>query len=663
MSLGEIAWRVRGGVRDSIGRPLLALGLYPRPPRVPPGRLEPGFRVADVEVGEWNRPTAAPEEREWCARLVERAEMIAKHRLSFFDLEEVDLGDPVDWNRDHSSGVAAPARYAPLVDYRDFRVTGDCKLVWEPNRHHQLVVLGRAYRASGDRRYADAIVDQLESWWEQCPFGYGMNWRSPLELGIRLINWVWAIDLILESGALSEAGRTQLLHSAYLHLWEIARKLSRGSSANNHLIGEAAGVFVGASYFRQFPEAARWRDEAWAILRREIERQTYPDGGGREQAIGYQLFVLQFFLVSVLVAERTGVPVPDAFHARLERMIDFLATLAAGGPLPMLGDADDGYVLDLERAGRDFDGTLCAGAILFGRGDWKAQVGRFPESARWLFGRTGRTRFDALASAPSGPLASRAFPETGLYLLQCGAAEAGGGLSVVVDCGELGFGAIAAHGHADALSFTVRAFGTDVFVDPGTYDYFSHPAWRAYFRSTRAHNTVEIDGADQSEMLGNFLWGSRATARCLAWEPGPHGGRVVGEHDGYGRLPDPVRHRRTVEIDGRARTITLLDDILTRGTHRITLAFHLAEHCAATREAPDRFRVSVAGGELVLWLDPRLSSRALCGSEDPIAGWVSRGYHQRARATSILATGEIRGDTALVCRITIEPDVPPRLGA
>jgi len=107
-----------------------------------------------------------------------------------------------------------------------------------------------------------------------------------------------------------------------------------------------------------------------------------------------------------------------------------------------------------------------------------------------------------------------------------------------VDCGELGLGAIAAHGHADALSLALRAFGTDVLVDPGTYDYFTHRAWRDHFRSTRA-TTRSRWTAGQSEMLGLFLWGARARARCLRFEPAPGGGELVVEHDGYARLADP----------------------------------------------------------------------------------------------------------------------------
>jgi hypothetical protein len=104
-----------------------------------------------------------------------------------------------------------------------------------------------------------------------------------MELSIRLINWVWAIDLIQESGLFAGGFRARVLRSLYMHLWEITRKYSRGSSANNHLIGEAAGVFVATSYFQNLPNGKVWRKQSKDILEREIISQTYPDGCGREQ--------------------------------------------------------------------------------------------------------------------------------------------------------------------------------------------------------------------------------------------------------------------------------------------------------------------------------------------------------------------------------------------
>jgi len=659
MSPGELVWRAAGRWRDAQLWSRLAFGLEPKPPASdaagPDAGFEPGFRVCDLRVGEWTDPEH-DDEKVWRDRLVAHADQGVRHRLSFLGLTDADLGDPIDWNRDHESGKKAPLRFAPLVDYRDYRVTGDAKLVWEPNRHHHLVVLGRAYRATGDVRYAAAVVEQLESWLEQCPFGRGMNWRSPLELAIRLINWVWAIDLVRESGLFTGEFRSRLQHAAYLHLWEITRKYSRGSSANNHRIGEAAGVFIAASYFRELDDTGRWRRESQQMLGEEIIAQTYPDGGSREQAVGYQVFVLHFLLLAAIVARKTGTDFPEAPRLRLEQMLEFLGTLSEGGAaLPMIGDMDEGYVLDLGDS-RELRALFCIGAELFRRADFKAWAGSHAESARWLLGRSSQAEFDAVASTPEdGLLVSRALPGSGYYLLQCGQKSRGDHVSVVFDCGELGFKSIAAHGHADALSFTLRAFGSDVFVDPGTYDYFRYPAWRAYFRSTRAHNTLVVDGFDQSVMLGPFLWGTRAHARCIAWEPRIQGGKVVGEHDGYTRLTDPVLHRRTLELDERSRILTIRDDIVSRGSHEIAAFFHLAEGAVVSAERANRYRISVDGGTVTLEADARLAVEALTGSNEPIGGWVSRGYHRKSPSTTLTARGRCEGQSSYVSRIEIGP--------
>jgi Heparinase II/III-like protein/Heparinase II/III N-terminus len=660
MSPEELGWRVRSTLRDHVDRACLTLGRSPAPRRGEgadrPG-VEPGFRVSDVGEGEWAGLGPETPESGWLRRLRDRADRIARHRLSFFDLVDRDLGDPIDWNRDHGSGKRAPMRFAPAIDYRDFQVTGDAKVVWEPNRHHQLVVLGRAYRASGEATYAAAIGEQLESWLDQCPFGMGMNWRSPLELAIRLINWVWTLDLIRESGRLSRELRSRVRRAVYLHLWEITRKYSRGSSGNNHRIGEAAGVFVATAYFHDLPDAPRWREESHRILAEEILAQTYPDGCTREQALGYHLFVLQFFLIAGIVARWIGHDLSRAYWARLERMLEFVGALSEGGrDLPMFGDSDDGYVLDLGEAPGETRGLLATGAVLFARPDFKRWSGGYVEPARWLLGRASRVEFDRLpATPPDEPLASRAFAESGHYLLQHGRSGRPDRVSVTFDCGELGFQSIAAHGHADALSFTLRAFGTDVFVDPGTYDYFSFPRWREYFRSTRAHNTVVIDGADQSVMLGPFLWGARARARRLRWEPRSDGGLVAAEHDGYTRLGDPVMHRRTLELDGRSRVLTLRDEIAARGRHDIEVCFHLSEHCVASHAGGHRYEITVGGGTVTLEVDPRLSVTALSGSEDPLGGWVSRGYHRKVPSTTLVGRGESRGTSTFITHVHIGP--------
>jgi len=657
VSSGEIAWRIRSSLRDHVDRFLVSRRQRLRKPSVilngDGSDTAPGFHVCDMAVGDraWLKANDDVDKR--CKdSLLARAERIAEHRLDFFDLKDKNLGNPIVWNRDHKRGRDTPMTYCASLDYRDVEEAGDCKFVWEPNRHHQLVVLGRAYRLSGDIRFANAVAEQIDSWLKQNPFGFGMNWRSGLELGIRLINWVWAVDLIEESGAIDDQLRHRILDSVARHIWEIDRKYSRGSSVNNHLIGEAAGVFVAAGYFANLKKASRWLARSREILCREILSQTFPDGGTMEQAFGYHLFVLQFFVAAGIAARAAGQDFPESYWSRLEKMFEFLGILSEGGDnLPAFGDGDDGYVLDIGRNPRSVREWLAVGAALFRRTDFKAWAGGYVEPVKWLVGEPGRQSFKAIPEPQNKTITSRAFNDSGYYLLQHGEFDSPERISVVFDCGPLGMGALAGHGHADALSFTLRAFGRDILVDPGTYDYFSYPKWREYFRSTRAHNTVVIDGRDQSEMLGLFLWGRRAKADCLSWQPTDVGGKVIGKHDGYIHLDDPVIHKRMIDLDGQ--DLVIRDDIIARGKHKIEVFFHLAEHCVVIPAGRNRYLVDVGWRTIEIELDPCLQVESFNGSEDPICGWLSRGYHQKEASTTLVGRCTGKGNTCLVCRINI----------
>ena len=509
-----------------------------------------------------------------------------------------------------------------------------------------------------------------------------MNWRSPLELAIRLINWVWAFELIAPAGVLTTERRRRLTPLVYRHLWEIARKYSRHSSANNHVIGEAAGVFIGSSYFAGLKHAEQLRTQSWDLLLQESARQTTSDGVNCELAPGYHLFVLEFLLQAGMVARRSGRDFPAAYWDRLEGMFEFVAELSAGGgSLPMFGDCDDGYVVDLGGRSQSVQALLALGAALYERDDFATLAEAADEPVLWLMGKDGLDRVGcdrACQSSSAGvtprglkPVArrdvnvnglkSRAWPEAGYYLLQsgrCNTAEEGGDerISVTFDCGELGFGPIAAHGHADALSFTLRAFGCDILVDPGTYDYFTAPAWRQYFRSTRAHNTIMVDGCEQSEMLGPFLWGARAQARCLHFEPTDAGGTVVGEHDGYTRGADPVVHRRTLSLDGAARVLVVRDELEARAQHEADFLLHFAELCQVEPQEPGVYQVSCPGGGLRLRVDPKLKISLVQGSEQPILGWVSRGYHRKQPAPTLV--GRCRWSGTLILETKLELEHP-----
>jgi hypothetical protein len=651
MSPSEVAWRTKSLVRDLGDVARLELGMLP-----PRADLEPATSLEDTERGfslsrQPSEFAVFDKRREWRLRLLRKADDCAARNLSYFNLERQHIGEPVDWHRDRNAAKSSSRKAIQRVDYRDFAVNGDCKHVWEPNRHHHFVVLARAWAATEDSRYAEALLGQMSEWIEGNPFGYGMNWKSPLELGVRLINWVFALELIRGSGLASGPLWVAIHRSIYHHCWEVRRKTSRGSSANNHLIGELAGVFVAASYLPGLPDAREMVKETRAALSEEILRQTYEDGCTREHALGYQFFVIQFYLICALVGRWTGNDFPREYLARLQAMFEFVAALAAGGPLPMFGDQDDGYVLDLGDDTTDVGAWMDAGCRMFDMSDTARRLATRSEAAFWLFGRPDHDGSEPAGVAPDLPCV--AFEDSGYYLLQ--ARRGRDSISVFFDCAELGYGAIAAHGHADALGFTLRAHGEQLLIDPGTYDYFTHPQWRSYFRSTAAHNTVEIDRLDQSVMSGPFMWGRRATARLVEWRGHADRPSVTGEHDGYGRLADPVIHRRTIALSPPELRCSVVDRLIAEGEHDVAVRFHLGPFCRVREAIGGEMVINVNGRfSFILRLDPRLEVSSLLASDAPIAGWYSEGYHRKAPITTIVGSIRSAGGITLEHSIEVE---------
>jgi len=379
--------------------------------------------------------------------LIAAAERVLAGRYSFFDLEDCDLGDPPEWNRDPLTHRVAGTRRATAIDYRDERVVGNIKYLWEANRHLHLVTLAQASSLTGDPRYALGIRAQVDSWIEQCPVGRGPNWVSALELGIRLINWSIAWQLIGgsrsrlfadEDGA---AFRERWLKAIYEQARMIVGNLSRFSSANNHLIGEAAGVYIAASTWPLWPQMREWGERCRGILETECHRQNAPDGGNREQAFGYQTFVLDFLLLAGLAARTRGEDFSPVYWRRLEVMIDFLASLTGvAGALPMIGDADDGYVVRLApEAGFSPHGSLIAtGAVLFDRPDLAVKAGTADSKTVTLLGVSAvRTLARLKQRGRAGFRPRMQFSESGYYLLGAGF-DTPDEVRLLVDAGPLG---------------------------------------------------------------------------------------------------------------------------------------------------------------------------------------------------------------------------------
>jgi hypothetical protein len=134
------------------------------------------------------------------------ADRIVQGKLDVFALRGVDIGSPPRWNRDPKTGIEAPLEFGKLLDYRDADVVGDIKYLWEPNRHLHLVTLAQAHALTGRKIYLETLQEHLDSWFLACPYGWGPNWSSSLEVALRLVNWsaAWQILGGIQGKALSD---------------------------------------------------------------------------------------------------------------------------------------------------------------------------------------------------------------------------------------------------------------------------------------------------------------------------------------------------------------------------------------------------------------------------------------------------------------------------
>ena len=321
------------------------------------------------------------------------------------------------------------------------------------------------------------------------------------------------------------------------------------------MIAEAAGQLVASCAFPWFRESDRWRRTSALLLERELIRNTFPSGVGRELASDYQPFVAELGFLAAVEAEASGHPLSPPVWQRLSAMADSAAALLDERLRPpRQGDSDEGRALLLDApAPNRWPSLLALADALVGPLDWWPRppadagsviVGALAGAKRHVEGRPGQR--------PSR------FADAGVTLLRTSGENE---IWCRCDGGPHGYLSIAAHAHADALSVEVRYAGIDILADPGTYCYHGERAWRSYFRSTIAHNTAELGGRSQSSERGPFMWARHAQAREIEVIDDGDIARWTAEHDGYASLDPPALHRRSVLLDRASRSIDIIDEI------------------------------------------------------------------------------------------------------
>jgi microcompartment protein CcmK/EutM len=380
----------------------------------------------------------------------------------------------------------------------------------------------------------------------------------------------------------------------------VADNYSVGSSANNHFIGEVAALAVFGKMWPGCRFAARWGQFGFEAAERECLRQIFADGVSKEQSFGYFVFIWEFYLHLKLAGYRLSAEVVRRLDASV-RFID--AVCASSGFVPQVGDEDDGAVL----------GYLGVG--------WP----RYHTVASVMHEALGTAPLERPRDGLLQPI--QTFPEGGYTVCRAGEPE----MLATFDHGPLGFGSIAAHGHADALSVTLTVGGQPVLVDPGAYCYHDKPDWRAYFRSTAAHNTICFDGVDQSEDLGPFLWGRRAEVRPV---PGKADAFVVSTPQYAGT------HERQVQLAGSRLVVT---DAVAGAHGEAKAHWHLHPDVEAAKQGDHTVLLSLpSGARLKMSFEFQPVDVAIVAPDqatpEPGPGWFSPAHGQLVASSTVAVT-------------------------
>jgi|GEM_PF-110960 len=546
----------------------LAPRMAQRVPRPSKFFVEPDTLTARTKLVE----DVIPEARELT---FDTAGDVLNHRVDLLGSGPVEFGEVIDWHIDFKTGYRWPLLHHLHIKHPPLASPHDVKVPWELNRTQHFVTLAKAYRFSGDARYAEAFVDQARHWLASNPLEFGVAWAGPMDAAIRAVNWIWAFHLLQDSPVV-QGFRAEFEQSMFEHGWYLLRNQEDWFPPTNHLIADQVGLVYLGVMFPQFTEARRWLRQGVRGLVREIRRQVNPDGFTDESATSYQGLVTEFFLSAFALCQINDVPISRTAWRQLERMVEvILAYIRPDGLDPQIGDADDGrlHVLgaypDPASRARDQRHLLAIASVLFDRPDFAAAAGDRWEDALWMFGARALPYFESARGA-SRSENSACFSQGGLAVMRTPAHY----LSAFA--GSIGHRNTGGHGHNDALSITLFALDTPFLIDPGTFVYSADIHMRNYFRATLSHNTVQVDRQEINRFVGSDIFRLHADARpaILHWDSTEKRDLLEAAHYGYERLQGRVIHRRQIVFDKEGGFWFMRDVLLGTGIHTLEWFFH-----------------------------------------------------------------------------------------
>ncbi|WP_313950202.1 alginate lyase family protein [Accumulibacter sp.] len=481
--------------------------------------------------------------------------------------------------------------------------------LWLYNLHYfdDLNALGAADRVGWQRAL-------IERWVAENPPGAGNGWE-PYPSSLRLVNWIkWA----LAGNVLQPVWVESLAVQAR---W-LRRHIEWHLLGNHLFVNAKALVFAGL--FFEGAEAAEWLAQGLKILRREVPEQVLADGGHFELSPMYHAIILEDLLDLVnavgALPEQVSEVVVAQWREVAGRMLAWLeGMIHPDGGITFFNDAAFSIAPD-HAALAAYAERLGVKAAASAESEWRTtsptviasaakQSSSLAEAERPGSPRRFAPRDDGLGRDLLSSAGCMHFVDSGYVRLEQGEAVA------FLDVAKVGPDYLPGHAHADTLSFELSLFGQRVVVNSGTSQY-GLGAERLRQRGTAAHSTVEVDGADSSEVWGGFRVARRARPFGLTIEQDDKAVTVTCAHDGYRRLPGKPVHRRRWCLGEHALQVA---DFIENDFRKAVARYYLHPSVVVSGEGLAG-QMELPGGRAVRWSVVGGTARLAAGTWHPEFG-------------------------------------------
>lgn len=512
-----------------------------------------------------------------------------------------------------------------LSDKNWYAFHGDVNLM--VNRHDFLVSLVQASLLTEDSRYRDCVISLFDYWIKNFNINGLVDHDKPIDAAIRVLNWLWVLNFRV---AIEEIDLHKLLTVIYEQIEYIKAYRSAGG---NHLVLEALAVYVAGSLLDGTSYGRTWKGWGEKTLIREMKREVFSDGVHTEQSTFYHQVVTTHFLKFYLTANLSGDALPAGFIERLQKMHEYVhQSMKPDLTHPILGD---GNLLSTDdREHWESKLLLSARSLLFDLPLYEGFRDALNDSTVWFLGQH-REDVETTGSAP----ASCVYPASGIAVLR------DEGYYLCFDAGLFGDREFPHHGHADALGIDVCLDEENLLADAGGYGYVDD-TYRRYFRGTRAHNTILVDGRDQSQVFGVFGYGALANVKLTDWAIGHDLDYVEGVHDGYA----PIEHVRRIYFrKNPVKYFVVIDLISGDGLHDLEILLHFADKVQYDRAKSVARYPSGTNCSCVTTYSPMdLDETIVKGGTDPSPqGWLS--LHTSEKRPAEVLVSQTRSRLPMYC--------------